>query len=168
LSSPAFSLTDAMHTQFSKYAGTHPQRYTLGILPSILGCGSLLLAPQAALMTQWAGFFGAWYADQQATNRGFTPGWYSTVSSAPARFPRSALTAFPPSRLFLLAILPSTLPSPSYVARTSISAHAVPLLVDRRRRLFDPPHPRRRVLLRLGQQGDEQEERHVEARREGN
>ncbi|ORY79804.1 hypothetical protein BCR35DRAFT_95701 [Leucosporidium creatinivorum] len=74
------SFVGAIHWgfEFSKYAGTHPQRYTLGILPSILGCGSLLLAPQAALMTQWAGFFGAWYADQQATNKGLTPGWYST------------------------------------------------------------------------------------------
>lgn len=67
--------------QFAKYPrAVGNTRYTLGIVPSVIGCGTLLLAPQAALITQWAAFFGTWYADQQATSKGLTPRWYSTVS----------------------------------------------------------------------------------------
>ncbi|KAM0792609.1 hypothetical protein ACM66B_005270 [Microbotryomycetes sp. NB124-2] len=65
--------------EFAKYGGVLGNtRYVLGIVPCVVGWGSLLLAPQYALLTQWAGFFGAWYIDQQATVRGLTPKWYST------------------------------------------------------------------------------------------
>ncbi|KAK4053188.1 hypothetical protein OIV83_001923 [Microbotryomycetes sp. JL201] len=65
--------------EFAKYGGVLGNtRYVLGIVPCVVGWGSLLLAPQYALLTQWAGFFGAWYIDQQATVRGLTPRWYST------------------------------------------------------------------------------------------
>lgn len=67
--------------QFSKYGGVVGNtRYTLGVIPSVVGCGTLLLGPQMALITQWAAFFATWYADQKATTKGLTPRWYATVS----------------------------------------------------------------------------------------
>lgn len=36
-----------------------------------------------ALVTQWAAFFGQWYADSKTTEKGWSPKWYATVSAAP-------------------------------------------------------------------------------------
>ena len=52
----------------------------MGVAPIMLGWPSLLMPAQLALATQWAAFTGVWYLDSRATQRGWTPKWYSTVS----------------------------------------------------------------------------------------
>lgn len=53
-------------------------RYLLGIFPVAIAWPTVLLPGQIALATQWAAFTAVWYADMWATQRGWTPKWYST------------------------------------------------------------------------------------------
>ena len=70
-------------SQFAGFGGQKGiSRYMLGIAPVLVGWGSMLVpGSQLALITQWAGFNALWFVDQKATNQGWTPKWYSTVSS---------------------------------------------------------------------------------------
>ncbi|EST08396.1 Protein of unknown function DUF3429 [Kalmanozyma brasiliensis GHG001] len=65
--------------EFSKYGGRiGNMRYAIGVLPLALGWPTLLLAPQMALIGQWAAFVAAWFIDLRATTAGWVPKWYST------------------------------------------------------------------------------------------
>ncbi|KAN0062820.1 hypothetical protein ACQY0O_004640 [Thecaphora frezii] len=65
--------------EFSKYGGRlGNRRYAVGVMPLVLGWPSLLLAPQLALITQWASFVAMWFVDLRATSEGWVPKWYST------------------------------------------------------------------------------------------
>lgn len=65
--------------EFSKYGGRIGNyRYAMGVLPLALGWPTLLLAPQMALIAQWASFVAAWFIDLRATSAGWVPKWYST------------------------------------------------------------------------------------------
>ncbi|GAA5823917.1 hypothetical protein JCM3770_000339 [Rhodotorula araucariae] len=75
------SFLGAVHWGFewAKYGGIQGnRRYLLGVVPVLAGWGSLLIPGQMALVTQWGAFFAQWYADQQATSKGWTPKWYAT------------------------------------------------------------------------------------------
>ncbi|EPQ27301.1 uncharacterized protein PFL1_06890 [Pseudozyma flocculosa PF-1] len=65
--------------EFSKYGGElGNRRYAVGVLPVVLAWPTLLLAPQMALIAQWASFVAMWFVDLRATNDGWVPKWYST------------------------------------------------------------------------------------------
>lgn len=65
--------------EFSKYGGRiGNRRYAIGVLPLVLGWPTLLLAPQMALIGQWASFVAVWFIDLRATTAGWVPKWYST------------------------------------------------------------------------------------------
>lgn len=65
--------------EFSKYGGRiGNRRYAIGVLPLVLGWPTLLLAPQMALIGQWASFVAVWFIDLRATSAGWVPKWYST------------------------------------------------------------------------------------------
>ncbi|BGP38255.1 hypothetical protein JCM10449v2_002184 [Rhodotorula kratochvilovae] len=75
------SFLGAVHWGFewAKFGGVQGnKRYLLGVIPVLAGWGSLLIPGQMALVTQWGAFFAQWYADQQATNKGWAPKWYAT------------------------------------------------------------------------------------------
>jgi len=52
-------------------------RLALGAAPVIYAWPTLALEPTMALIVQWVGFTGLWYADLRATSAGWTPKWYS-------------------------------------------------------------------------------------------
>jgi hypothetical protein len=52
-------------------------RLALGVAPVLYAWPTLALEPTTALIAQWAGFTGLWYADLKATGAGWTPKWYS-------------------------------------------------------------------------------------------
>ncbi|SNX86577.1 uncharacterized protein MEPE_05286 [Melanopsichium pennsylvanicum] len=65
--------------EFSKYGGRlGNRRYAIGVLPLVLGWPTMLLAPQMALIGQWASFVAVWFIDLRATTAGWVPKWYST------------------------------------------------------------------------------------------
>ncbi|SJX65652.1 uncharacterized protein SRS1_16280 [Sporisorium reilianum f. sp. reilianum] len=65
--------------EFSKYGGRIGNtRYAIGVLPLVLGWPTTLLAPQMALIAQWASFVAVWFIDLRATSAGWVPKWYST------------------------------------------------------------------------------------------
>ncbi|PWN21760.1 hypothetical protein BCV69DRAFT_281688 [Microstroma glucosiphilum] len=53
-------------------------RYAMGVAPLALAWPSLLLAPQMALIAQWAAYVAVWFIDLRATTEGWAPRWYST------------------------------------------------------------------------------------------
>ncbi|KAI6020885.1 hypothetical protein PISMIDRAFT_679520 [Pisolithus microcarpus 441] len=53
------------------------RRLCLGVAPAILAWSTITLEPMSALLCQWLGFVGLWYADNRATAFGWTPVWYS-------------------------------------------------------------------------------------------
>ncbi|KAF7779000.1 hypothetical protein Agabi119p4_3345 [Agaricus bisporus var. burnettii] len=53
-------------------------RLALGTAPMLLAWSTLGgMQPTMALVVQWVGFTGLWYADSKATMAGWTPKWYS-------------------------------------------------------------------------------------------
>ncbi|KAI5992460.1 hypothetical protein EDD15DRAFT_2368231 [Pisolithus albus] len=52
-------------------------RLCLGVAPAIVAWSTISLEPMSALLCQWLGFVGLWYADNRATAFGWTPVWYS-------------------------------------------------------------------------------------------
>jgi len=52
-------------------------RLALGAAPVIYAWPTLALDPTMALIVQWVGFTGLWYADLRATIAGWAPKWYS-------------------------------------------------------------------------------------------
>ncbi|KAI0306697.1 hypothetical protein B0F90DRAFT_1808334 [Multifurca ochricompacta] len=52
-------------------------RLALGAAPVVYAWPTLALDPTMAMIAQWVGFTGLWYADLRATSAGWTPKWYS-------------------------------------------------------------------------------------------
>jgi len=52
-------------------------RLFLGAAPVVFAWSTLALDPVMALVAQWAGYTGLWFADMKATSAGWTPKWYS-------------------------------------------------------------------------------------------
>ncbi|KAG9014030.1 hypothetical protein FRB94_000227 [Tulasnella sp. JGI-2019a] len=74
------SFLGALHwgMEFVGYGGQQGyKRLALGVAPVVFAWTTLTLDPSMALITQWAGFTGLWYADMRATALGWTPVWYS-------------------------------------------------------------------------------------------
>jgi len=64
--------------EFAGYGGHQGyKRLFLGAAPVMYAWPTLALDPTAALIAQWVGFTGLWWADMKATNAGWTPQWYS-------------------------------------------------------------------------------------------
>ncbi|OSX65628.1 hypothetical protein POSPLADRAFT_1039170 [Postia placenta MAD-698-R-SB12] len=74
------SFLGALHWgfEFAGYGGHKGYlRLALGAAPVVLGWSTLALQPVEALIAQWVGFTGLWWADLKATGAGWTPTWYS-------------------------------------------------------------------------------------------
>jgi len=75
------SFLGAVHwgLEMAQYGGSHPyRRYTIGILAPVLAWPTVLLPLDYALLAQFAGFTGMYFADAQATTWGWAPKWYTT------------------------------------------------------------------------------------------
>ncbi|KAF5367595.1 hypothetical protein D9757_010646 [Collybiopsis confluens] len=53
------------------------KRLMLGAAPIFFAWPTLALQPMAALVVQWVGFTGLWWADAKVCGMGWTPAWYS-------------------------------------------------------------------------------------------
>ncbi|KAL4069129.1 hypothetical protein J3A83DRAFT_4248814 [Scleroderma citrinum] len=74
------SFLGALHwgMEFAEYGGSKGyKRLILGISPAVVAWSTITLEPMMALLCQWIGFMGLWYADNRATAAGWTPIWYS-------------------------------------------------------------------------------------------
>ncbi|OSD08319.1 hypothetical protein PYCCODRAFT_1429391 [Trametes coccinea BRFM310] len=74
------SFLGALHWgfEFAGYGGNkYYPRLLLGAAPVVFGWSTLALEPTHALIAQWIGFTGLWWADLRATGAGWTPKWYS-------------------------------------------------------------------------------------------
>jgi hypothetical protein len=74
------SFLGALHwgMEFAALGGVQGyKRLALGVAPVLFAWPTLMLEPTTALIAQWAGFTGLWYADLKATSAGWTPKWYS-------------------------------------------------------------------------------------------
>ncbi|KAI0034028.1 hypothetical protein K488DRAFT_84362 [Vararia minispora EC-137] len=74
------SFLGALHwgMEFSGYGGHKGySRLMLGAAPVVWAWSTLAFEPSLALILQWVGFTGLWYADLKATTFGWTPKWYS-------------------------------------------------------------------------------------------
>ncbi|KAF7321816.1 hypothetical protein MKEN_00703500 [Mycena kentingensis (nom. inval.)] len=64
--------------EFAKLGGEKGwKRLALGAAPVLYAWPTLALDPTMALVAQWAGFTGLWWADLKATSWGWTPSWYA-------------------------------------------------------------------------------------------
>ncbi|TRM59230.1 hypothetical protein BD626DRAFT_462673 [Schizophyllum amplum] len=74
------SFLGALHwgMEFAEYGGKKGYaRLALGAAPVLYAWPTLALDPVMALLVQWFGFTGMWWADWKATGNGWTPRWYS-------------------------------------------------------------------------------------------
>ncbi|KAI0295456.1 hypothetical protein BC826DRAFT_909206 [Russula brevipes] len=74
------SFLGALHwgMEFAGFGGHKGySRLALGAAPVIYAWPTLALDPTMALIAQWVGFTGLWYADLRATSAGWAPKWYS-------------------------------------------------------------------------------------------
>ncbi|KAH9950196.1 hypothetical protein B0H21DRAFT_687075 [Amylocystis lapponica] len=74
------SFLGALHWgfEFAGYGGHKGYaRLLLGAAPVVFGWSTLALQPVEALIMQWVGFTGLWWADLKATGAGWAPNWYS-------------------------------------------------------------------------------------------
>ena len=63
----------------AQYGGKYPyHRYAIGVLAPALAWPTVLLPLDYALLVQFAGFVGMYFADSQATTWGWAPRWYTT------------------------------------------------------------------------------------------
>ncbi|KAK6505303.1 hypothetical protein TWF481_007210 [Arthrobotrys musiformis] len=75
------SFLGAIHwgLEFAAYGGSHPyQRYLLGILAPAMAWPTVFMQYDIALLTQFLGFTGMYFADSRATTLGLAPRWYTT------------------------------------------------------------------------------------------
>ncbi|KAF8891335.1 hypothetical protein BD779DRAFT_1514646 [Infundibulicybe gibba] len=64
--------------EFAGYGGHKGYaRLALGAAPILVAWPTLALQPMTALIVQWIGFTGLWWADSKVTINGWTPKWYS-------------------------------------------------------------------------------------------
>jgi hypothetical protein len=74
------SFLGALHwgMEFAGYGGHKGySRLILGVAPALFAWPTLTLAPTSALIAQWVGFTGLWWADLKVTSLGWAPKWYS-------------------------------------------------------------------------------------------
>ncbi|KAF9469374.1 hypothetical protein BDZ94DRAFT_1244303 [Collybia nuda] len=74
------SFLGALHwgMEFAGYGGNKGYaRLALGAAPVLFAWPTLALQPMTALIWQWVGFTGLWWADAKATSHGWAPKWYS-------------------------------------------------------------------------------------------
>ena len=74
------SFLGAVHwgLELAAYGGTQGyKRYFLGILAPTLAWPTVLLSPDIALIVQFLGFTGMYYADSTAVSYGWAPAWYA-------------------------------------------------------------------------------------------
>jgi hypothetical protein len=72
------SFLGALHwgMEFAGYGGHKgTKRLLLGAAPVLVGWSTLALDPGLALVTQWVGFTGLWYADMKVTSAGWSE-WF--------------------------------------------------------------------------------------------
>lgn len=77
----AQSFLGAVHwgLEMARYGGSFPYyRYGIGVLAPALAWPTVVLPLNSALMAQFIGFVGMYFADSQATIWGWAPNWYST------------------------------------------------------------------------------------------
>lgn len=78
-----FDGTGALHwgMEFAGYGGQkgYPRLF-LGAVPVVYGWSTLALDPTSALIAQWIGFTGLWWADLKASNAGWSKCLITTVS----------------------------------------------------------------------------------------
>jgi hypothetical protein len=80
--------------EFSKFGGeVGNRRYALGLIPVAIAWPTLMLAPQMALVCQWAGFVATWFIDLRATTQGWAPKWYSSYRFALTLFVGTSILA---------------------------------------------------------------------------
>ncbi|KAJ6262788.1 hypothetical protein Dda_1345 [Drechslerella dactyloides] len=75
------SFLGAVHwgLEFAAYGGSAPyKRYFLGILAPALAWPTVFMPYDIALLTQFLGFTGMYFADARATTLGWAPRWYMT------------------------------------------------------------------------------------------
>ncbi|KAI5802637.1 hypothetical protein FPQ18DRAFT_407864, partial [Pyronema domesticum] len=75
------SFLGAVHwgLEMARYGGSFPYyRYGIGVLAPALAWPTVVLPLNSALMAQFIGFVGMYFADSQATIWGWAPNWYST------------------------------------------------------------------------------------------
>lgn len=69
------SFLGALHwgMEFAGYGGQKGYaRLALGVLPALYAWPTLALGPMEALIAQWAGFTGLWWADHRVTGLGWS------------------------------------------------------------------------------------------------
>jgi len=75
------SFLGAIHwgLEFASFGGNSPyRRYFLGILAPALAWPTVFMPYDIALLTQFLGFTGMYFADARATTLGWAPRWYTT------------------------------------------------------------------------------------------
>ena len=140
------SFLGALHwgMEFSGYGGHKGyQRLILGAVPILVAWPTLAMGPTTALIVQWLGFTGLWYADVKATAQG----WGKTILYY-FRFPhdtdipnRPAPKWYSQYRFYLSLLVGSciigTLAGISYygpVAGHGLLSHDIQMIQDERRR----------------------------------
>ncbi|KAJ7772952.1 hypothetical protein DFH07DRAFT_901910 [Mycena maculata] len=111
---------------FGGYKGY--RRLALGAAPVLYAWPTLMLDPTMALVAQWAGFTGLWWADLKATSAGWTPKWYSQY-----RFYLSILTG----TCILGSLAGITYWGP--VGGHGLLDHELRLIRDQRKSLYEKP-----------------------------
>jgi hypothetical protein len=74
------SFLGAIHwgLEFAGYGGTHGyRRYAIGVVAPMVAWPTVLMPVEYALISQFCAFTLLYYADTQATYRGWTPPWYA-------------------------------------------------------------------------------------------
>ncbi|KAG7092961.1 hypothetical protein E1B28_009263 [Marasmius oreades] len=74
------SFLGALHwgMEFSGFGGHQGyRRLMLGAAPIVFAWPTLALQPMTALLFQWVGFTGLWWADAKVTGMGWAPKWYA-------------------------------------------------------------------------------------------
>jgi hypothetical protein len=63
----------------AQYGGKYPyHRYLIGVIAPALAWPTVFLPLDYALLVQFVGFVGMYFADSQATTWGWAPRWYMT------------------------------------------------------------------------------------------
>ncbi|KDR73676.1 hypothetical protein GALMADRAFT_71965 [Galerina marginata CBS 339.88] len=126
------SFLGALHwgMEFAGYGGHkgYP-RLVLGTAPMVVAWFTLGMSPVEALIVQWVGFTGLWYADAKTTMAGWAPKWYSQY-----RFYLSILVG---------TCIIGSLAGTSYwgpVAGHGLISHDMEELREERKRVMAPQH----------------------------
>jgi len=119
------------------------RRLALGTAPVLYAWPTLALEPTMALVAQWVGFTGLWWADLQATSAGWTPKWYAQY-----RFYLSILTG----TCILGSLAGITYWGP--VGGHGLLEHELRLVRDQRRALYENPELKYGSDMTISKGGD--------------